>query len=1663
MLKTEVSNCIYARSRTVRTLAAAAIAVVCSLGLQSQALAQTCTHTLTMFDTFGDGWNDSGNDNTIEIFVNGGSVGVFSLATGTSGSETFMAATGDVITTTYIPTDTFEDENSWEIRDAFGNLVCEDLGGATGPDQAAMRACGAGNCPAVGSPEACCFADGSCMDLEATACATAGGTGQGLGTSCATFSCPQPTAPNDDCTGAIALSIPGLVTGTTVDQGGETLGTCGTTDGTGGGVWYSVIGDGTTLTATTCNPGTNYDTKLRVYTDGCVTLTCVGGNDDGSPTGMSPDPACVIPETGSTANRASTVSWCAVSGVEYLILVHGFGAAEGDFELTISSDGIACVQACCFDDGTCQDLGTGECGTAGGTPQGPGTDCASVSCPQPEACCLPNGTCQDILTADCTGLGGTPQGAGRFCVDVTCPAPSCDCGTVINTFPYTEDFEADEPNCAPGAGTTGCGLVCALVGDWENRANGLFDDTDFLTDQGGTTSGGTGPSVDATLGTATGNYAFIETSGNCGSGVAQMISPCFDLTGTGAPAFSFAYHMFGDDTGTLTVEVTSDSCQNLTQEFTISGQQSVDGTDWQTAIVDLTAYRGLPEVRILITATGGGGFESDIAVDDLVVFDDGSTGACCTAAGCSDGVSLTACAGLGGIYQGDNSTCAMTDCIGACCDDVGNCTEVTEPACDAAGGTFQGTAADCATTNCPVNGADDCIDPLPEAFDGANPVDLTGATTSGLLAPTCAFPVAPVDNINNDRFYQYTATCTGRLFVDTCGNAFDSRLAIYDADCAAIFGGAAPLECNDDHGSAAEGDTGNTCPNGLSASLAIDATMGTTYVIRVGSFTGAATTGMFDLNIACVAGAECDSCTGDVNGDSFIDGNDIQTFVDCYTTEFGAAPSAACACADVVDDQLIDMNDLSALITALLSKPNICDPGACCFFDGATMCTVTSQLVCDALGGDFTAGGDCSGDPCPVGRCCSTDGLTCNDVSEVECAAIGGIWDGALSCATDPCPIPPPNDTCDTAIEVFCGDLLIGESTVDATDDYDPTAAGCTGFQAIGGDVVYVFNSAVDQQVNVSMLNISYDASLYVVTDCDDLSTCVAGSDSFGLPSEDVSFMATAGTTYFIIADGFTIEGTYDLSVTCVVAGGPEACCFADGSCLDQTPGDCAMNGGTSQGIGTTCATTSCPQPPPANDDCDNAIAVTTGPNAGQANNDSAGADLIEASCQATSNGDVWFVWTADCDGNATIDTEGSVLTTSNDTVLSIYSTSCGGAEVACDDDDGSGLLSTVTFPVLTGEVYYIRVAGFSGNTGDVNINIACASTSMEACCFPDGSCTDEMVGDCAGLGGVGQGGGTDCASTSCPLPPPANDDCANATDVTSTPLTDVVSLADATDDANIDPSCDSSFSCGVGPANNGIWYTYTAASAGDLSVSVSGADTVITFWVGADCNSLTQISCSDPQSDTVSLLMGETVYIAISNWSCSSEPSGDVTVDIDFTAAGGPEACCFPDGSCSDQTPGDCAMMGGTNQGIGTDCLGVSCPQPPPANDDCANAEAISIGGIAMGNTDGATPDGLGFCGTSAGTNGAVWYSVIGDGTTLTADLCGSPFDSKIQIYEDGCGTLTCVTGEDDDFPNCGENDPSVDWCAAMGVEYLIAVQGFSTSTGDYTLTVTSDATPCP
>lgn len=127
---------------------------------------------------------------------------------------------------------------------------------------------------------------------------------------------------NDDCAGAIPVNCGSTTFGSTTTAGVDAAPSCTTLPGAPG-VWYQVTGTGGVMIANTCGAGTNYDTRLSVYSGfTCTGLTCVDGNDD-------------------FCGLQSQVSWSSTAGFPYFILVHGFGTASGDFELFIDCAQVA--------------------------------------------------------------------------------------------------------------------------------------------------------------------------------------------------------------------------------------------------------------------------------------------------------------------------------------------------------------------------------------------------------------------------------------------------------------------------------------------------------------------------------------------------------------------------------------------------------------------------------------------------------------------------------------------------------------------------------------------------------------------------------------------------------------------------------------------------------------------------------------------------------------------------------------------------------------------------------------------------------------------------------------------------------------------------------------------------------------------------------------------------------------------------------------------------------------------------------------------------------------------------------------------------------------------------------------------------------------------------
>ncbi len=128
------------------------------------------------------------------------------------------------------------------------------------------------------------------------------------------------TPDNDVCANAHALSCgdshtASIILATAIDQPPVCSG--GGASPTGKGVWYTFTGDGSDVTISTNNPGTNFDTRINVYSGTCGSLTCVGA------------------DISSGAGTTSELTISSIGGTQYYIYVSGNGASEGQFEISI--------------------------------------------------------------------------------------------------------------------------------------------------------------------------------------------------------------------------------------------------------------------------------------------------------------------------------------------------------------------------------------------------------------------------------------------------------------------------------------------------------------------------------------------------------------------------------------------------------------------------------------------------------------------------------------------------------------------------------------------------------------------------------------------------------------------------------------------------------------------------------------------------------------------------------------------------------------------------------------------------------------------------------------------------------------------------------------------------------------------------------------------------------------------------------------------------------------------------------------------------------------------------------------------------------------------------------------------------------------------------------
>jgi len=137
--------------------------------------------------------------------------------------------------------------------------------------------------------------------------------------------------------------------------------------------FYYVIGNGTELKASVCNPGSeDWDADMSIFCSYCDSLLCVDGSDTGDAL------ECILDE-----NVLPEVFWCSEPGVIYFIAVYGaqFSSPnEGVFELTVTSGDECFDYPVCGCDVVCEGTPEGEPCLEDGTEDDPTVDVTNGGC-----------------------------------------------------------------------------------------------------------------------------------------------------------------------------------------------------------------------------------------------------------------------------------------------------------------------------------------------------------------------------------------------------------------------------------------------------------------------------------------------------------------------------------------------------------------------------------------------------------------------------------------------------------------------------------------------------------------------------------------------------------------------------------------------------------------------------------------------------------------------------------------------------------------------------------------------------------------------------------------------------------------------------------------------------------------------------------------------------------------------------------------------------------------------------------------------------------------------------------------------------------------------------------------------------------------------------------
>ncbi len=425
-------------------------------------------------------------------------------------------------------------------------------------------------------------------------------------------------APNQDCTTAAPIECGDTVAASTAGAATSSPGFCGTGNGTGGGLWYTLVGNGDNVTLDLCN--STYDTRINVYEGDCAAPVCVAGNDD-------------------FCGFQSTVTFAALPGITYYFYVNGWAANEGDFEMAVTcvcidadNDGTCLIDDCDDNDPTlgaelslCDD---GDPATTLDYVQGcvcvgttPGPDCNDVAAFNYDPAATGSADC---VYGGCTDVDAPNYNPNATFDDGSC-APDADClldGAIEQT---NQDNGVIFPVWYDTYSITITGATLPLTYEWDNEgyatisnnsdgtfsvnaadnatfsltitdANGCVwtseEDTNGSTNNSGTGTGGTtNTSIDVILQDISGTSGVNGNDGSITVGIQGGTGP-YTYEWTGPNGFtSTDEDLTGLDAGYYTLTVTDADGQTSTTTYWVpldrTGGRLKDGS---IASVELKAY-----------------------------------------------------------------------------------------------------------------------------------------------------------------------------------------------------------------------------------------------------------------------------------------------------------------------------------------------------------------------------------------------------------------------------------------------------------------------------------------------------------------------------------------------------------------------------------------------------------------------------------------------------------------------------------------------------------------------------------------------------------------------------------------------------------------------------------------------------------------------------------------------------------------------------------------------------------------------------------------------------------------------------------------------------------------------------------------------------------------